>query len=402
MRHLAFALAVLLVACSAPAASAVPSAPAATPAVALDGNLCADGTPTVPQRFRANTPWLDADGCRVTPQKGPPPVPSVQPPAVPIPDVALVKSAFGVSTLPAPRRVAGHEPGPSAVMDFARNLIGRLDNFRSPTRIGSVSDGEWDSVVWPGPFQRIVRAAVAAKPAAGRFFHVDEATLDADYVLPAHGIQFSELTLRFRDHAEDPPADGELFYVWHLRVPNSGGSGFWAAVADGYDGVTAKTWTRTNATYWTASLLETEAKSATAGYLWNESYVPGGNQQFASNRDTTPFWHQRIEGLNHLNALFAAGTLTERRFENMSVRIDAFEPVTYFGGGVMTVTVRGRLVEVIGGKTVTESLTQPLKFFRFGGNGLGLSGWTAVDAQEDGVWLSGGDLALDKLQSSFG
>jgi hypothetical protein len=60
------------------------------------------------------------------------------------------------------------------------------------------------------------------------------------------------------------------------------------------------------------------------------------------------------------------------------------------------------LVEVIGGKSVTENFTQLLKFFRFGGNGLGLSGWTAVDAQEDGVWLSGGDLALDKLQSSFG
>jgi hypothetical protein len=57
---------------------------------------------------------------------------------------------------------------------------------------------------------------------------------------------------------------------------------------------------------------------------------------------------------------------------------------------------------VISAKTVTETFTQRMKFFRFGGNGLGLSGWTAVDAQEDGVWLSGGALALDKLQTSFG
>jgi hypothetical protein len=166
--------------------------------------------------------------------------------------------------------------------------------------------------------------------------------------------------------------------------------------------MTAKTWTRPNAAYWSTSLLETEAKSAIAGYLWNESYVPGGNQQFSSNRDTTPFWRQRIEGLNRLNALFVAGTLTARRFEDMTVRIDAFDPLTYFGGGVVNVTIGGRLVEVISGRTVTETFTQRMKFFRFGGSGLGLSGWTAVDAQEDGVWLSGGDLALDKLQTSFG
>ena len=33
---------------------------------------------------------------------------------------------------------------------------------------------------------------------------------------------------------------------------------------------------------------------------------------------------QRIEAMNHLNALFTAGTLTARRFEEMSVRIDSF------------------------------------------------------------------------------
>ena len=119
-------------------------------------------------------------------------------------------------------------------------------------------------------------------------------------------------------------------------------------------------------------------------------------------KDTTPFWHSRVAALNGMNALLRDGRLTERRFENVVVRIDAFDPMTAFGGGIVSATVTGRLVETLDGRTVRTSFGEPMKFFRFGASQVQLSGWTAVDAFEDGEWVSGGDLALDKLETFHG
>jgi hypothetical protein len=320
-----------------------------------------------------------------------------------MPQVALRPNVFVVGALPTLRRAATPElPSQDAIRDWGRRLLDRLDNFRSVPpydRIGPVSDDEWNGVIWPGPFQKIVRAAVAAKPAQGRFFHLESARIDAGYALPWNGLQFVDATIAFRDHAEEPPAEGELWYTWHVRLPTTTG-GYVFSVADGYD-ASARAFPRAHPT-WTASALEQEATSAVAGYLWNESYVPGGNPQLSNVRDTTPFWHSRIEALNQLNALFSDGRLTERRFENVSVRIERFDPLTYFGGGVVTATIAGRLVEAVPDKTHVETFTQPMKFFRFGSSGVGISGWTAVDAQQDGAWVSGGNLALDKLETTHG
>jgi hypothetical protein len=205
--------------------------------------------------------------------------------------------------------------------------------------------------------------------------------------------------VEFRDHAEVAPAEGELWYTWHLRVPTAGTS--LSAIADGYDGVTMKTWQGMGPS-WKAALLESEASSWVANYLWNESYAKGGNPQFAQGRETTPFWRSRVAALNGLNVLLGAGRLTERRFENVSVRINAFQPMTVFGAGIVTATVDGRLVETLDGRTARVDFSQPMKFFRWGGNPFNQASWSAVDAFEDGEWVSGGDLALDQLQFSFG
>jgi hypothetical protein len=421
MRCVALALVVLLVACGAP--SAVPTAPSDSHVAATypqtdvppQDETCADGSMPIPTRFRANTPFIDSEGCPM-PRPTPPP-PQAMPAQVPMPEVALKSATFAVSAGPVLRRVSTADFPDYAARDFGVSLMGFLDLARGNSRVNpyaqvSVSDDQWNSRIWSGPFQKIARAATNAKPATGRFFHLDRWRIDAAYSLssdaalpampgvPGKGYQFVELTLEFRDHAEDPPAEGELWYTWHLRMPTAGTSMF--AVADGYDGASARTWMNPGASYWSQALLETEATSAVAGYLWNESYVPGGNPQFAAARPTTPFWQKRVDGLNHLNELFAAKQLTERRFENTSVRIDRFEPLTFFAGGVVTVTITGRLVEVLNGKTIVENFSQPMKFFRFGGSGASISGWTAVDSQEDGVWLSGGNLALDKLETFHG
>jgi len=402
VRQLALIASLLFIACAPLNAHPASALPSETPRIATAPEGQPEPSPVESQ-----------------PPVGPPPVkgpPSVE---IPMPAVSLKSNTYSVSTAPALRRVT--------VTPELQNWIGSsglielmywLDNTRGGgpyARVNPsvpVSDEEWNSRIWPGPFQKVAKAVASARPAAGRFFHLDAWRIDAAYALPwapttpstpeaiATAIQFIDVTVEFRDHAETPPAEGELWYTWHLRFPSAGLRLF--SIADGYDGVTARTWMNVGTPYWSRALLDEEATSAVAGYLWNESYAPGGRQQYANGRWTTPFWTKRIADLNRLNELFDARRLTERRFENMTVRIDGFEPMTFFGGGVVTVTISGRVVEVLDGKTIAETFSQPMKFFRFGGNGNMISGWAAVDSQEDGVWLSGGDLALSALFTSFG
>jgi len=423
MRRLTLMFVLLLVACSAEprAAGPSPSDDPVTSSQSATAETCPDGSLPAPTRLRDVIPggstFIQSDGC---PRPQPtPPVPYAAPPGyvqpipVPMPEVSVKSASFPAGPQPAPRRIALSQLPPYTAEGFGIELMQFLDSARGavPKR-GAMSDDEWNGRVWPGPFQKVVRAAVAAKPAQGRFFHLEGFTIDAAWTVPSvttlmtnesilrTGLQFIDATLRFRDHAEDPPAEGELWYTWHLRLPTWGGlSAF--AIADGYDGVAATTWMNTEP-YWTPARLEKEAQSAIAGYLWNESYVTGGQEQFAMVKDTTPFWHSRVAALNGLNALLRDGRLTERRFENVVVRIDAFDPMTAFGGGIVSATVTGRLVETLDGKTVRASFSEPMKFFRFGASQVQLSGWTAVDAFEDGEWVSGGDLALDKLETFHG
>jgi len=390
MRRLALLFVVVFAACT-PAAVA----PSPTPAPTVEPTASASPVATTAPVATQPAPVVDKQ--------------SIQ---VPMPEVALSSQSFPMGTAPVPQRISVSQVNPNVVNGFAQGLMQFLDiargggNYKSG--VGPNPDDYWNSRIYPGDFQKLVRQVAAAKDPAGRFFYSDAFTIDAAWALPwtaptgngsASAMQFIDVTMKFRDHAETPPAEGELWYTWHLRLPWQGQSVY--AIADGYDDVHAKTWMNTT-TYWDRPRLEREATSALAGYLWNESYVKGGNQQFANVQDTTPFWHSRIEALNDLNALFNAGRLTERRFENAKVSIDGFEPLTVYGGGIVSITVSGRLLETLDGKTRRIDFSQPMKFFRFGASPVALSGWTAIDSFEDGAWVSGGNLALAQLSTAHG
>ena len=344
--------------------------------------------------------------------KAPPPV-QVEPPRpqVPQPQVLLRNQTFAMGTPPVAQRMPLPLGQAQIVNGFATQLMNFLDSARGGgpyQRIGPMTDDEWNSRVWPGEFQKIARAVATAKPAQGRFFFSDEFTVDTAWALPwnvptgyggSTAIQFVDVTLKFRDHAETPPTSGDILYIWHLRLPTTGQNVY--AIADGYDETHAKTWMST-ATYWDQARLEREAVSALSGYLWEESYVKDGYPRYANVPDTTPFWHSRHEALDELNTLFGAGRLTDRHFEGAAVRIDGFEPLTVYGGGIVSITLTGRLVETLDGKPVRVDFTQPMKFYRFSANPVSMAGWIAVDSFEDGAWVSGGNLALDRLSTAHG
>ena len=409
-------LAVALTACgTAPAAIASPSpavtaTPIATPyaggSYAGEGSetpMCAPGLiPVIVKEVSIRTPiCVPPEPSPAVPGPSDPAAPYVPTVAVPMPEVTLRSNAFAWTTPPALRRAANVDIPDSPLKTVGEQLMALMDGLRGGgTRIGPVLDGELNAHVWPGPFQQVVRAAAAAKPHQGRFFHLESVHVDAAYVLPwgEGDFQLMDATIRFRDHAEDPPAEGELWYTWHLRLPMSGTSLF--AIADGYDD-NKRGFMRVDP-YWTRTLLEQEATSAVSGYLWSESYVPGGFEPFAREMPTTPFWKERLASLERLRALFRDGLLTERRFENVAVRIERFDVLTALGGGIVTATITGRLVEVMRGRTYVEPFSAPMKFFRFGNSGAGISGWAAVDAFQDGTWVSGGDLSLGTLQTAHG
>jgi hypothetical protein len=195
-----------------------------------------------------------------------------------------------------------------------------------------------------------------------------------------------------RAHDKGPHEDRAL--SWRMRLQPFG---FWHRVIDLFD-ATSGSWLIGEAPRYTALELDAELRWAAEAYLGNESFSSFRPSNAVGGGADTAFSRVRTEALNALNGRVAAGALAERYFENVTARIERFEPAWFGGDGVVTVTLRGRLVETVaGGKQVTSDFTQRLKFLRT------LDFWTAVDAQEqDGSWDSGGNLALAEVARPHG
>jgi hypothetical protein len=84
------------------------------------------------------------------------------------------------------------------------------------------------------------------------------------------------------------------------------------------------------------------------------------------------------------------------------VKILRFDPATYLGDGILTVSVSGRLIEKDSvGTSRTTPFTQQTKFLRTVRGGV--STLNAVDQQStNGTWDSGGELALYAVDIEFG
>jgi len=173
--------------------------------------------------------------------------------------------------------------------------------------------------------------------------------------------------------------------------------GFSFTVMDLFDR-TASAWLVGTDSRYSALDLETELPAAASQYLSSESFSPGRDPYTGVLTPETPFGKTRNDAILALGALKAAGTISERHFENVSASIDRFEPAWFGGDGVVTVHLTGTLVEVRAAASQRIAFVQPLKFFR-SPEGF----WTPVDAQEaDGAWDSNGDLALADVARPHG
>lgn len=201
---------------------------------------------------------------------------------------------------------------------------------------------------------------------------------------------FLDVTVTAHDHS--PAADLDL--GWRLRVQPVG---FWYRVIDLYDPA-AGAWMIGDGPRYSPIELGTELSRAAAAYLSNESYSAFRPTNAVFFPPATPFSRVRSEAVNALNRRMATGALTERYFERVTASIERFEPAWFGGDGVVTISLRGTLIETVaGGRKATSDFTQHLKFLRVS------DAWTPVDAQEDdGSWDSGGDLALAEVARPHG
>jgi hypothetical protein len=173
--------------------------------------------------------------------------------------------------------------------------------------------------------------------------------------------------------------------------------GFSFTVMDLFDR-TASAWLVGTDARYSALDLETELPFAASQYLSSESFSPGRDPYTGMLTAETPFGRTRNDAILALGALKAAGTISERHFENVTASVDRFEPAWFGGDGVVTVHLTGVLVELGATGTRRIAFVQPLKFFRTP-EGF----WTPVDAQEaDGTWDSNGDLALADVARPHG
>src|SRR5438132_2257160 len=195
MRPLALAIVLFLVACGAEPRASAPQSASDEPAVATQSataETCPDGPLPAPMRFRdvqvGGSTFVQSDGCARPPAIGYTPPPGYVPPVpVPMPEVNLKSAPFPVGPVPVPQRVALSQFPSYGLDGFGPNLMQWLDHARGIGAYASASppsDEEWNSHVWPGPFQKVARAATTAKPATGRFFHFESARLDAVWALP--------------------------------------------------------------------------------------------------------------------------------------------------------------------------------------------------------------------------
>jgi len=184
-----------------------------------------------------------------------------------------------------------------------------------------------------------------------------------------------------------------------LRLRVTVGRGW--RVIDAWDTTTGR-WLVGEAPQYSALVLESEAPSAVANYLYGESFAAGGNEQFASRPGVSTFLQARVDAIKELNDAFKSHLLVDRHFEGTSVKIIRFDPATYLGDGVLTVVVSGKLLQTDGsGATRTFPFSQQMKFLRSlrGGN----PNLNAVDQQStNGTWDSGGELALYAVDIEFG
>jgi hypothetical protein len=363
-------------------------------------------TPTPSATVTAATPTPSPD---LTPAATPEPAPSL-PPQAPLPLVTAVSQTFTVAPLPQLIEIVGvyRTNTESEVRSWAPTYLQALDKYRNgPTE---ETKSVFEAMNTPGPYAEIVRASLqiwSGPPgsAPNRTYELDGLTIQHMYAKPWGRVAYIDATMTYHDKII--ATDGKISAVPHvqrIRVVNQG-RGFYKVV-DGYDAVVNR-WIVGDGPRWSALALEREGPAAVGGLLVRESYVPGeayphGMPATSLPPSVPPFERALNDAIVKLDAAYQQREFSARRYDDVTVRVSRFEPASFLGDGVVTVSVNAKLVLTsTGGPETTSAVARTLRFYRITRDGLNAF-WLPVDEQVAGAWMSGGDLALSEIDQDRG
>ena len=113
----------------------------------------------------------------------------------------------------------------------------------------------------------------------------------------------------------------------------------------------------------------------------------------------TAYWDARKAALDQLSGLAARGILTDRHFENITAQVTEFAPTSYLGDGIVTVHLRGALIEVIRGVRHAYPVDELVRFQR---SAFAQAWWLAVDGNDGSGWLMHGDYSAQPISLGHG
>ena len=390
---------IVLGACTSPAATPAGSS-SPTPSGTASAN--ASATPT-------SAPTIEPEATTLlrTPEPIPTGSPQASAPVIRVQSQAIaIGAAAPLIEVVGPYRTAAE----AELRSWTPVYIDGIDKYRTDPS-DAMNRSIFESLHAPGPYAELVKRSLTPwfgpPPVAGeqRKFELGQLSIQHMYAKPWGRVAYIDATLSYVDRVTT--ADGKTSTVPHVqqnRFVNQGHGMY--KIIDGYDASLGR-WVDGEQPRWSSLALEAEAAFPVGWFLQRESFVAGEQYPHASPAGgrfiVTTFDSAWNDSLAKLDASYAKHEFTTRRYDDVTVRIARFEPATFLGDGVVTVTVSARLVTAAsGGAERSSPITRTLRFYRITRDGLNAS-WQAVDEQgTTGAWLSGGNLELAEIDQDRG
>ena len=347
-----------------------------------------DGNATAPAAEPSPTP---------TPVVSPPPVATrVAWPPLAAADTGMVTMVPGTAPrvsapapIPAGKDLA--DTAQSFATQFAPHFVESLQNIREQKYHGS-EPYMFAQTFGPSAFGERVRDLLqTAYPDQVRRFVFRSATVERGW-RGQHGVMLVEGTITFDDEVGTPTAHWFESHAWTIRGLGQSGSFF---ILDGAEGG----WdTLAPMTAFDPRTLDGEVARSVYSHLSEEQASPGGGRPIAQYNGTA-YWDARKAALDELSALAERGVLTDRHFEGIAAQVTEFAPTSFLGDGIVTVRLRGTLVEVMRGVRHAYPVDELVRFER---SAFAQPWWLAVDGNDGGGWLMHGDYSAQPVSLGHG
>lgn len=346
-------LAAVLVACGPSTAIAPPASPPPTPEPTYAGATlpAASPEPTAPSQTTSSRPSEPT----ITVSTGPFPI----------------ETSLKLRTSNTPEDIAAAR---SAVSLYLMTLNSYRDG-------GSASQ-----LQITGRFRDAVAQALAdsATPGVKRRLELEFLRIDRLLVKPWGVRAFAEVTATIVDRVVEGSGTDQR-EVGRLRL-----SGDRLRVSDGWDYPNGRWFNGSGPDGRSSESVRSAVAQPLTFFLGLQQWAPGSPAETWRAGEPTPFSAAHAKRL----AAIDRTQVTSRLFEDMRATVERFETSADEAAGIATVRLTGTLLTAdAGGRTSRAPLERRLKVFLFGG-------WMPEVVDEEiapGVWLSGGDLALERI-----